>query len=164
MKCRPSSKQLQNSDCSPYRKYFLATLAITVPALEVALFIYVAGFIGLWLTAGLVLVSTAIGLFLWIKWSRQIIEQQDEYRILYGKKLQKIPPDLFFVSATDCINSMIAFFCLLAPGFISDIVGLLLATPWLRKVQAERLAKKCQQLADSEGKSVQKLLSERMRK
>jgi UPF0716 protein FxsA len=98
-------------------------LLVAVPIIEIALFIQVGGWLGLWPTIGIVILTAAIGtLLLRIQGLATLGELQR--RLAAGED----------PSATLAHGAMIlvAGVLLLTPGFFTDAVGFLLLTPPVR--------------------------------
>lgn len=103
-------------------RWLLLALFI-VPALEIGVFIWVGGMIGPWWVVSLIILSGIIGityakqqgLETWIR-ARQAINNG------------QVPRD----QITDGICIFIGAVFLFAPGFITDIIGILLIVPWTR--------------------------------
>lgn len=102
---------------------WLSWLLIVLPIVEIALFIQVGGLIGVWATLALVVLAAVLGMAVirsqgahaWLEARRSLAQLQDPSRPLaHGMML------------------MIAGVLLIVPGFLTDIVALLLLIPTVR--------------------------------
>ena len=102
---------------------------LLLPFAEVAVLVLVGKAVGFWPTLGLVVVLALVGAWL----ARR--ETGRTYRAL-KKALDsgRMPAD----EVTDAILVMVGGFLLILPGFVSDVVGLLLVLPFTRPL-ARRL-------------------------
>lgn len=99
-------------------------LLVAVPIIEIALFIQIGGWLGLWPTIGIVILTAGIGtVLLRVQGLAALGELQR--RLAAGED----------PSATLAHGAMIlvAGLLLLTPGFFTDAVGLLLLTPPVRR-------------------------------
>ena len=98
-------------------------LLVAVPIIEIALFIQVGGWLGLWPTIGIVILTAAIGTML-LRAQGLATLGELQRRLSTGED----------PSATLAHGAMIlvAGVLLLTPGFFTDGVGLLLLTPPVR--------------------------------
>lgn len=112
---------------------FVAFLA--VPIIEIALFIQVGGWIGLWPTLAIVILTAVAGTALmrsqgahaWLEIQRSFAELRDPTRPLaHG------------------VMILIAGMLLLTPGFFTDTVGLLLLIPAVRNVVMRQIGRRIQ--------------------
>lgn len=102
---------------------WIFALFIAIPIVEIAVFIQVGGLIGLWPTIGLVILSAMLGMAVlrsqsgqaWREVQRNVAEMRDPSRPLAHGAL-----------------ILVAGFLLLLPGFLTDILGLLLLLPAMR--------------------------------
>jgi len=105
---------------------------LTVPLIEIALFIQVGGWIGLWLTLAIVVLTAVIGT--WLMRTQGALALSDVKRSLSG---QSDPTEALAHGAMILVAGVL----LLTPGFFTDAVGFALLTPafrraafaWLRK-------------------------------
>lgn len=98
-------------------------LFILAPLLEIASLILIGQAIGVLSTLGLVIFSAALGLFLLKRQGRGILQRlQEETR-------RGVDPGRELVHAALLV---VAAFLLIVPGFVGDIIGLLLFIPKLR--------------------------------
>ena len=96
---------------------------IAIPLIEIALFIQIGGFIGLWLTLGIVLVTAILG--------SRLVQSQGAREI---SRLQGAFSDLSDPTESLANGAMILFAgaLLLTPGFFTDAVGFALLFPPFR--------------------------------
>lgn len=101
----------------------LLALFIAVPLIEIALFIQVGGWIGLWPTLAIVIVTAFVGTYL--------VRQQGAREL---QQLRESFSDLRDPSEPLANGAMILFSgaLLLTPGFFTDAVGLALLVPAVR--------------------------------
>lgn len=102
---------------------WLFLLFLSVPLIEIALFIQIGGIIGLWPTLGIVILTALVGTFLVRSQGAQAIQQ-----------LQQSFSELRNPAEPLAHGAMILFSgaLLLTPGFFTDAVGLLLLIPAVR--------------------------------
>ncbi len=102
---------------------WLFVLFVTIPLIEIGLFIQVGGLIGLWPTLGIVILTAVIGTFLM---------RQQGLRALNDLKTSL--NDLSDPTEPLAHGAMILFAgaLLLTPGFFTDVVGLSLLIPPVR--------------------------------
>ncbi|MDH3731471.1 MAG: FxsA family protein [Acidimicrobiia bacterium] len=101
---------------------FLAFIA--VPVAEIGLFITVGNRIGLWPTLGIVLATAAIGAYLVTRQGTAVVR-----RTTAAVRAGQFP-------AVELAHGAMVLFggaLLLTPGFLTDIVGLLLMVPLVRE-------------------------------
>jgi len=108
----------------------LLLLLIGVPIIEIALFIEIGGYIGLWPTLATILVTAVIGAAL-VRRQGLATLAKAQAEVDAGR-----PPvrELF-----DGVCILIAGALLLTPGFMTDAVGLALLVPGFRTVLGRRL-------------------------
>ncbi|MGH6949210.1 MAG: FxsA family protein [Kiloniellales bacterium] len=106
---------------------FLLLALILVPLLEIAVFIQVGGWIGLWPTLGLVVLAAVFGI-----WFLRSQGTAAFARARIEMDQGRLPARELF----DGLCILVAAVLLLIPGFVTDVVGLLLLMPpfraWLR--------------------------------
>lgn len=98
-------------------------LFIAVPLLEIAVFIQVGGFIGLWPTIGLVLLTAVVGTSLLRAQGLATLNRAQA-------SMQRGEMPLREVFDGACL--LVAGVLLLTPGFVTDAMGLLLFLPPVR--------------------------------
>ncbi|WP_411838108.1 FxsA family protein [Paracoccus sp. ME4] len=111
----------------------LIAMFLVVPIIEIALFIQVGGLIGLWPTLGLVVLSAVLGVSLirgqgaraGLEVQRSLAEMRDPMRPM-----------------ADGAMVIVAGLLLLIPGFFSDILGLALLVPGVRRLLMARIARR----------------------
>ncbi|MGR3291649.1 MAG: FxsA family protein [Paracoccaceae bacterium] len=104
---------------------WLFVLFLAVPLIEIALFIQVGGFIGLWWTLGIVIFTAYLG--------TRLIRSQGAMAM---KDLQSSFNELRDPTEPLAHGAMILFSgaLLLTPGFFTDAVGFALLVPGIRRV------------------------------
>lgn len=97
---------------------------LIVPALEIAVFIWVGGKIGPWWVALLILLTGVVGVAL--------AKQQGTETLQRARQSihRRIPPT---EEILDGICIIVGGILLFTPGFITDVLGFLLIIPWTRK-------------------------------
>ncbi|SLN56413.1 phage T7 F exclusion suppressor FxsA [Roseivivax jejudonensis] len=105
---------------------------LTVPLLEIALFIQIGGVIGLWPTLGIVILTAALGT--WLVRSQGAMAMND---------IRRSFNDLSDPTEPIAHGAMIliAGALLLTPGFFTDAVGFALLMPPVRKAVMQRASK-----------------------
>lgn len=111
----------------------LLWLFIVLPIVEIALFIQVGGLIGVWATLGLVVLAAVLGVAVirsqgtqaWIKAQRSLTELRDPSRPLAHGMMQ-----------------ILAGALLIVPGFLTDIIALLLLMRPVRDLIMRRAARR----------------------
>ncbi|MHA1114188.1 MAG: FxsA family protein, partial [Alphaproteobacteria bacterium] len=113
---------------------FLLLAFILVPIIEIATFIEVGGWIGLWPTLAVVVATAVAGTWL--------LRLQGMATLARGRAAlanQVFPADALF----DGLCLVVAGALLLTPGFVTDAIGLLLFLPpiraWLRHLARRHL-------------------------
>jgi len=109
---------------------FLLAAFITVPLIEIALFIEVGGRIGLWNTVALVVLTAVIGTWLLRAQGLETLRRAQE------SAARNVFPvaELF-----DGLCLLVAGLLLLTPGFLTDTLGFLLMIPPLRRIARDWL-------------------------
>jgi UPF0716 protein FxsA len=103
--------------------YILFALFIGVPLIEIAVFIQVGGWIGLWPTIAVVILTAALG-----SWLLRMQGLQTLVRVQQSFERGEVPvADLF-----DGLCLLVAGALLLTPGFVTDAIGFLLFVPPFR--------------------------------
>lgn len=110
---------------------WLFAIFIAVPLIEIALFIKVGGWLTLWPTLGIVLLTGIIGSFLVRQQGLRVIAQ-----------LRQAGPDMQNPLSPLAHGALILFagVLLLTPGFFTDAVGFALMVPGVRAVVIRALA------------------------
>ena len=98
-------------------------LLITIPLIEIGLFIEVGGWVGGWTTVGLVILTAVVGLSLVRAQGLGVLKKLNN-----GMEGGTFPAGAAF----DGIALFLAGALLLTPGFMTDILGFLLLIPPLR--------------------------------
>ncbi len=113
---------------------FIALIAfITVPIVEIAVFIQVGEQIGMWSTIGVVILTAIIGTAMLRQQGLSVL-----FRIQENLQANRIPVQELF----DGVCLVIAGALLLTPGFVTDAVGFLLFVPPLRHWLAGEIGKR----------------------
>jgi len=108
----------------------LLILFIVVPIVEIALFIEIGGWIGLWPTLGLIVATAVIGsLLLRRQGLTMLMTIRDKLNRGEAPRRELI----------EGVFLVLAGALLLTPGFFTDVVGFLLLVPILRGWAADRL-------------------------
>lgn len=110
---------------------FLALVA--VPIVEIALFIEVGGWLGLWPTLGIVVATAAVGTLL-LKNQAPIAMAKLDGRLPQGRDL--------IAMLTQGALFLVAGVLLLTPGFFTDALGLALLLPPVRTKVAAMIAER----------------------
>lgn len=119
---------------------FLLLIAfIAVPIIEIAVFIEVGGWIGLWPTIGVVILTAVIGTGLLRQQGISVL-----FRIQENLQANKLPVRELF----DGVCLVIAGAFLLTPGFVTDSLGFALFVPPIRQSIAGWLGQKIVARAD----------------
>ncbi len=105
---------------------------IGVPLLEIAVFIQIGGWLGLWPTLGLVILTAVIG-----TWELRAQGLATLARARSAIDAGKLPTREMFDGA--CL--LFAGALLLTPGFITDTIGMFLFIPTVRAYLRTRLAR-----------------------
>lgn len=100
---------------------WIFALFLALPLVEIALFVTLGAAIGLWATLGVILATGLAGVAI-LRRPRPVRPAQP----------QGLPDALVLMADQSLV--MLAGFCLVLPGFLTDAVGLLLLLPPLRKV------------------------------
>jgi len=104
---------------------FLLAAFITVPVIEIALFIEIGGRIGVWSTIALVVLTAIIGTWLLRTQGLETLRRAQE-----SAERNIFPVAELF----DGICLLVAGVLLLTPGFLTDALGFLLMVPPLRRI------------------------------
>lgn len=104
--------------------YWLLLIFLVVPALEITLFIWLGGYIGPWWIFGIIMVTGILGVTFA---KNQGIEALRKVR---ESMAEGIPPGDYIL---DGISILIAGILLFIPGFLTDVIGLVLLIPFTRK-------------------------------
>jgi UPF0716 protein FxsA len=92
------------------------------PVLEIVLFVVIGGRIGFWAVLGIILATALLGGLLISRQNMRALAQ------LRGGAAQLFAPDL-----ANGMMVMISGILLILPGFVSDIMGLALLIPFVRR-------------------------------
>lgn|SRR5690625_1862619 len=103
--------------------YWLILIFILIPAVEIGIFIWTGNLIGGWPVVGLIVLSGIIGAAL-VK--KEGLETWRKAQLaMYNREVPR-------EQIIDGICIIIGGIFLLAPGFVTDILGFLLVLPWTR--------------------------------
>ena len=119
--------------------FLLLVAFIAVPIIEIAVFIEVGGWIGLWPTIGVVILTAVIGTALLRQQGISIL-----FRIQENLEANKLPVRELF----DGVCLVIAGALLLTPGFVTDSLGFALFVPPIRQAIAAWIGQKIVARAD----------------
>ena len=119
---------------------FLILIAfISVPIVEIAVFIEVGSQLGLWPTIGIVVLTAVIGTALLRQQGLSVL-----FRIQENLQANRIPVQELF----DGVCLVIAGALLLTPGFVTDSIGFLLFIAPLRRTMAAHIGRRFMAKAD----------------
>ncbi|MFN4173405.1 MAG: FxsA family protein [Pseudorhodobacter sp.] len=110
---------------------WLLVLFVTVPLIEIALFIQVGGWLTLWPTLGIVLLTGIVGTVLVRLQGLKVLEE-------LRQQTQELRDPLSPLAHGAMI--LVAGILLLTPGFFTDAVGFLLLVPPLRQAVIRHVA------------------------
>ncbi|CAH0346231.1 FxsA family protein [Bacillus sp. CECT 9360] len=119
-------------------KYFFL-LIIAMPALEIAVLLLSGQTIGVWPTILLIILTGVIGTYLAKQQGLETIKKAQE-QMRYGQ----LPGDALL----DGICVLVGGTLLLTPGFVSDLLGLILLLPPTRKVIKPLILKMIKNMID----------------
>ncbi|WP_339228368.1 FxsA family protein [Oceanobacillus sp. FSL K6-2867] len=104
---------------------WLFLLLLFVPAMEIGVFIWIGGMVGPWWVVSIIILTGALGILL-AKRQGMDTWKRAQLRISKGQA----PTE----ELMDGLCILIGSVFLLAPGFITDTVGLILVLPFTRKL------------------------------
>ena len=105
--------------------FWILIIFISIPLIEIALFIQVGGFIGLWPTIAIVIITAILGTFLIRKQGLSTLQRaQNEL------EKKQIPIRELFEGLCLIFSGAL----LLTPGFLTDVIGFVLLVPSLRGI------------------------------
>jgi UPF0716 protein FxsA len=111
----------------------LALLALlALPLLEIAVFVLVGRWIGLWPTLGLVLLSGIAG---------AVVLRLQGFLVLRRAREAARRDELPVAEAIDGLCVLLAGVLLILPGFVTDVFGILLLLPPVRSLLGRALAR-----------------------
>lgn len=102
----------------------LFLLFLLVPMIEIALFIELGGWIGLWPTLGLIVLTALIG---------SALVRHQGLATLARARAATDRGEMPLKEAATGVAILIAGLMLITPGFFTDTVGFLLLVPWVRR-------------------------------
>ncbi|MDD1783817.1 membrane protein FxsA [Enterovibrio sp. ZSDZ35] len=111
----------------------LLLMFITVPVIEIALFIQVGGVLGLWPTVALILLTAIVGASL-------VRSQGLQTLLTVQQRLQQ--GELPAQQIVEGVMLAVAGVLLLTPGFMTDAMGMAVLLPWPRAWLAKQLMSK----------------------
>lgn len=103
---------------------------IVLPLIEIALLIKVGGIIGIGATIGWLILSAIVG--------GQLARRQG-LKILWHIQDKLNQGELPAQQTIEAMLLLIASFCLIVPGYLTDTIGLLLLIPFLRVLVAQKM-------------------------
>ena len=103
--------------------FILFLLFLATPIIEIAVFIEVGGFIGLWPTIGIVIFTAVLGAFLWKRQGLAVMASAQE-----ALNRGELP----MAEVMDGAFLLVAGALLLTPGFVTDAFGFMLFVPAFR--------------------------------
>ncbi len=106
----------------------LLIVLIAVPILEIAIFIEVGGFIGLWSTLGCVILTAIVGTVLLRQQGLQVLQKMQS-----SVQQQEFPVEAVIHGGFLLVSGLL----LLTPGFFTDFVGFALLIPPVRLIAAQ---------------------------
>ena len=104
--------------------WILFALLISVPLIEIYLFVEIGGAVGAWPTVGLVVLTAAIGSVMLRAQGRRVLARAQE-------KMRRGEPPV--ADLLDGIGLLLAGALLLTPGFLTDAAGFALLLPAVRR-------------------------------
>ena len=107
--------------------FFLLFLAL--PLIEIALFIVVGGWIGVWGTLALIVLGALAGVLI-------LQGQRDRLAQVMAGGLRRVEPEVFLARGA---LTMVGALLLILPGFLTDALGLVLLLPPVQAAVARRL-------------------------
>ncbi|MBO6518806.1 MAG: FxsA family protein [Rhodospirillales bacterium] len=119
--------------------FILLIAFITVPIIEIAVFIQVGEQIGLWSTIGIVILTAVIGTAMLRQQGLSVL-----FRIQENLQANRMPVQELF----DGVCLVIAGALLLTPGFVTDSIGFLLFIPPFRHWLATEIGRRVIARAD----------------
>lgn len=104
--------------------YWLLLIFLIVPAFEITLFIWLGGYVGPWWIFGLIMLTGILGV--------SIAKSQGMEALNKIRESMKngIPPGDYIL---DGICIFVAGILLFIPGFLTDVIGLILLIPFTRR-------------------------------
>ena len=111
---------------------FLLLAMIVVPIVEIAVFIELGGYLGLWPTIGTVILTAMVGSALLRLQGLSTLR-----RVMQSVERGRLP----LAEVFDGLCLLVAGALLLTPGFVTDAVGLLLFVPAFRAALGRLLAR-----------------------
>jgi len=109
----------------------LLLILLLIPLVEIALFIVIGGWLGLWPTLALVVLGALAGVLI-------LRGQHDRARRLMQGGLRHVEPGTFLAQGA---FRMFAGMLLIAPGFLTDSIALILLVPPVQRMIVRALGK-----------------------
>jgi UPF0716 protein FxsA len=119
---------------------WILVIFIGVPLMEIMLFIKIGGFIGLWSTMTIVIITAIIGTTLIRRQGLQTLNRAQQ-----EIESQRLPVQELFEGICLIISGAL----LLTPGFLTDVCGFMLLVPPLRKILGHHIWKTVQNSANT---------------
>lgn len=110
----------------------LLAMFIAIPIIEIGLFIEIGGWIGLWPTLGIVIVTAFAGTTLLRLQGLAVLQRAQQATVRNELPVQEV---------FDGLCLLIAGILLLTPGFFTDTVGFLLFVPPFRRFAASAIGR-----------------------
>ena len=111
---------------------WIIALFLVVPLIEIALFITVGGWLTLWPTLGIVVLTGIVGAYL-VRWQGLGVLRDIQHAGVTGDPFSPLAHGALI---------LIGGFMLMLPGFFTDTIGFLLMIPPLRRVLISILARR----------------------
>ena len=108
-------------------------LIISVPLIEIYLFIKIGSYIGAFNTISLILITAIVGV---------IYARYEGFNTLRSGMSQLFKNQLPVYEIISGAALAFAAFLMILPGFLTDVVGLLIIFPWTRKIFLKKISKK----------------------
>ena len=108
-------------------------LILLVPVIEIYLFIKIGSQIGAFNTISLVFITAIIGLY---------YAKYEGLNTLKSAMKQVLQNEIPFYEIISGAALAFAAFLMILPGFLTDIIGLLIIFPWTRKIFFKKISKK----------------------
>ena len=108
-------------------------LIISVPLIEIYLFIKIGSYIGAFNTISLILITAFIGV---------IYARYEGFNTIRSGMSQLIKNQMPIYEIISGAALAFAALLMILPGFLTDVIGLLIIFPWTRKIFLKKISKK----------------------
>ena len=108
-------------------------LLIFIPLIEIFIFIKIGSYIGAFNTISLILITAIVGV---------IYARYEGFNTLRSGMSQLFKNQLPVYEIISGAALAFAAFLMILPGFLTDVVGLLIIFPWTRKIFLKKISKK----------------------